>query len=828
MSDDPNKTTPMGEPCPASEGPAPSEGDTGHSSGNDDTVPMITPPGSAKKGDTEKFDQAQAASDPLIGATLGDYHIISLLGKGGFGTVYRARDVNLDRPAAIKFLRSHLDEEFRRLFEREAKVIAKLSSHPSIVQIFMWGEHQGQYYFALEYLGQSGEDLLKKNEDGLPIATALKIISDCAGALDFAHTEGVLHRDIKPANILIDSKTHRAKLCDFGLARFTNMGMNSASGTISGTPLYMSPEQASGTRLDERSDVYSLGVTLYQLLSGRLPVEGDSHLEIMENIKKQKTTPFRRQRPDLPDGLVDIIDKAMSHKPEHRYQSAKEFEDDVNSALKSFEHGATIEPKRLRPARMLSTMASSIIAATALLLVVLLAVVVLTDRNENYEWPQALAAMKDKMDHGDIAGAGIDFEAHLLENPGDEHARYGYAYTLLRRGKVDEAAKEFAKLTDTEMRAEGEAALAHASDWLESREELEGAGAESLKGYSGVLLASLDLQDARYDEALAQLDGVNASALKFNWQRSKLDQIRGRVLMKLGRFEEAQGAFDQVVASGGSDGDAYLMATYAALAASNSKADRLARISAQVGRVKELLDAQPVSKDDLDRWSSRPVRVWLQATPAGKSRIAAEGLADVLPLLLGEALSEGDEYPISTVDRDLLEDMLLEQELTSLGSQDNGVRLGKLLGARVIVSAEFTSYLGEESLRGKLVDSETTQARFFNDLVISETMDPREFVATVANRIRGLVVDSYPIQGRVTQTTDALELNIGSDEWVREGMKFRVFTKVDPPLVIEGLVAVVAAPPGPSSATLRFEGDAPGPVPSTGWYVQAIPEDGEA
>ena len=261
--------------------------------------------------------------DPLIGLQIENYHILSSISAGGFGQVYLARDTKLDRKVAVKFLKPE-QRLHRDLFEREAKAIAALK-HRSIVQIYTWGEYaaagtaETMVYFVLELLEASAQDLLERSPGGLPAAAVLRIGAECAEGLSYAHHKGILHRDIKPGNILIDGESGNAKIVDFGLAHFAGASHATITGTISGSPPYMSPEQANGERLDARSDVFSLGSTLYALLSGRAPFHG-SQDEVLEKLRDNDRPPLKDFCPDLPIYVLDIVEKAMETEPARRYQ----------------------------------------------------------------------------------------------------------------------------------------------------------------------------------------------------------------------------------------------------------------------------------------------------------------------------------------------------------------------------------------------------------------------------------------------------------------------------------------------------------------------------
>ena len=168
--------------------------------------------------DTNTVISDDHPTDPFYGAQVGNYHVQAVLGEGGFGTVYRARDTKLGRDVAIKVLRSAFDRRHNELFEREARALAALSKHPHIVQIFEWGVHENQNYFVLEYVESNAKDLLKEHSGGLPVPLALRIVAEAAEAVAHAHAEHILHRDIKPQNILIEPKDLCAKVADFGLA----------------------------------------------------------------------------------------------------------------------------------------------------------------------------------------------------------------------------------------------------------------------------------------------------------------------------------------------------------------------------------------------------------------------------------------------------------------------------------------------------------------------------------------------------------------------------------------------------------------------------------
>lgn len=261
----------------------------------------------------------------LTNKNLGNYKIVSKLGQGGMATVYKAHELSLNRMVALKVLSSQLSEDtaYIKRFQREAQAAAQLN-HPNIVQIYAIGEEQGVHYFAMEYIkGRSLADIrqekgVMKPEDAVPI------IRQVAEALAEAHKVGLVHRDIKPSNIMMDA-AGRAKVTDFGIAyvSYANTKLT-RDGSIIGTPEYLSPEQCEGKTVDQRSDIYSLGVTLYELLSGKTPYEADTPVSMLMKIVKGEFPPLREVNPNVPEPLQAIVDKMMLKDVQQRYQKMEE------------------------------------------------------------------------------------------------------------------------------------------------------------------------------------------------------------------------------------------------------------------------------------------------------------------------------------------------------------------------------------------------------------------------------------------------------------------------------------------------------------------------
>jgi serine/threonine-protein kinase len=270
-----------------------------------------------------------AVSDTLINTLFdGRYRIIRKLGSGGMANVYLAEDQELGRRVAIKILneRHANDDQFVERFRREAKNAAGLS-HPNIVSIYDRGEAEGTYYIAMEYLdGRSLKELIVARGPA-PIHVAIDYARKILDALRFAHRNGIVHRDIKPHNVIVDAEG-RVKVTDFGIARAGTSQMTEV-GSIIGTAQYLSPEQAKGAPVDQTSDLYSVGIVLYELLTGKVPFTGDSPVEIAMKHISAPPEPPSSLRPDVPEDLDLIVLRALGKTPEDRYPSAEEMDKDL-------------------------------------------------------------------------------------------------------------------------------------------------------------------------------------------------------------------------------------------------------------------------------------------------------------------------------------------------------------------------------------------------------------------------------------------------------------------------------------------------------------------
>src|SRR5882757_2676370 len=275
----------------------------------------------------------------LVGRTLAHYRINSAIGAGGMGEVYRATDMKLGRDVALKILPPDVASDPERLarFQREARAVAALN-HPNVVILHSVEESDGVHFLTMELIeGQPLDRLIPA--DGLPVERIIEIAGALAEALAAAHEKGIIHRDLKPANVMLTTEG-RVKVLDFGLAKDvgaetsdgatqTSAGLTQA-GVVMGTPAYMSPEQIAGRALDHRTDIFSLGILLYEMASGRRPFEGASSAETISAILRDTPRPLSELRADLPEQLCQLIQRCLEKNARDRFPSVR----DVRDALR--------------------------------------------------------------------------------------------------------------------------------------------------------------------------------------------------------------------------------------------------------------------------------------------------------------------------------------------------------------------------------------------------------------------------------------------------------------------------------------------------------------
>lgn len=261
------------------------------------------------------------------------YEIIKTIGEGGMANVYLANDTILDRKVAIKVLRGDLsnDEKFIRRFKREALSVSNLS-HPNIVEVYDVGEEDGNYYIVMEYIdGKTLKQLLQKR-GALTLNEVIDIMTQLTDGLSHAHEAYIIHRDIKPQNIMIEDNG-LIKITDFGIAMALNSTQLTQTNSVMGSVHYLPPEQANGKGSTIKSDIYSLGILMYELLTGSVPFKGDTAVEIALKHMKEKVPSIRKQNPTIPQSVENIVLKATAKNPKNRYDSVKDMYKDLQTAL---------------------------------------------------------------------------------------------------------------------------------------------------------------------------------------------------------------------------------------------------------------------------------------------------------------------------------------------------------------------------------------------------------------------------------------------------------------------------------------------------------------
>jgi serine/threonine protein kinase len=282
---------------------------------------------------------------------LGRYEIIDELGHGAMGIVYKAKDPLIDRVLAIKTISLNLamdeKDEYEARFYQEAKAAGRLS-HPNIVTVYDVGRSGDVAYIAMEFLqGRELRDILDEGER-LPVGQVLDIVMQVALGLAYAHEHGIVHRDVKPSNIMVIRDGH-VKITDFGIARMASSTVQTQTGVVLGSPKYMSPEQVLGKSIDQRSDIFSLGVMLYEMLTGRPPFVGDTINAVMYQTMNTAPPPPSTLNPEVPAMLNFIITKALAKGLDDRYQNTKEFADDLRACRDALPRAGTPTPNAQIP-----------------------------------------------------------------------------------------------------------------------------------------------------------------------------------------------------------------------------------------------------------------------------------------------------------------------------------------------------------------------------------------------------------------------------------------------------------------------------------------------
>lgn len=325
---------------------------------------------SLPKGEFEARDLSEGAQPAF--QQVGRYEILERIGRGAMATVYKAYDPEISRTLALKFLQPDLcvEEQHRSRFLREAKAAGGLS-HPNIVTVFDVGEIQGRPYIAMELLDGTPLSEIMRPGAGMPIRDVVETGIQLARALDYAHSKGIFHRDIKPSNIMRLKDGNTIKVTDFGIARIDDAEdtQRTRAGTVLGTPQYMSPEQAMGEKVDGRSDLFSAGVVLYQLLGGHAPFEGTSIVTLAHRIAREDPTPIEKLRRDVPPALRRVVERCLKKQPEKRFQTGRELAMALAKVIRDINEEADSQGRpRIVPLRVKWTIMMAVVVAATMAL----------------------------------------------------------------------------------------------------------------------------------------------------------------------------------------------------------------------------------------------------------------------------------------------------------------------------------------------------------------------------------------------------------------------------------------------------------------------------
>ncbi|MBI3724914.1 protein kinase, partial [bacterium] len=490
---------------------------------------------------------------PVVGAKFGRYELLSELGRGGMGIVFRARQADLEREVALKMLLDGGGASNVAVdrFYAEARHVAKLV-HPGIVSIHDVGEHEGIHYFTMDFVeGQHLGHLIRAGE--IDRKKAVEIAIKLCAALAYAHKQGVIHRDLKPGNVLMDRRGS-PRITDFGIAK--DLGKESTStraGEVLGTPNYMPPEQADGRALsvDARADVYSLGAVLYEMLTGRPPFIGDTTFEVVTQVVHQKPTPPRKLKPDIPVDLETIVLKCLEKPLESRYKDANALLKD----LESFRDGEKITATRSSTlGRTLGGIGAHPVALTLALTGLLLAaglgayVIYLKD-NEQSAQDKADAERRKQQEELASAGARAKEEEELrraaekgsalVKDAVEAEARDATALAMQKALAAVEAAPKLVLAHETlarfylELRKDPEHALAEADAAI----ALDASALDARKTRARSLIAA-----SRHDDALAEAEKIEALGPD---AKGVPVAVRGEVALARGEGEKAAKELEQ-------------------------------------------------------------------------------------------------------------------------------------------------------------------------------------------------------------------------------------------------------------------------------------------
>jgi len=756
------------------------------------------PPTRARGGreETESVEETQPRAgeipselDYLI---LGKYRLIKLLGRGGMGYIYLAEHTDLRKLVAIKVISEKLSDrpQFLDLFKREARSAAKLQ-HPNIARVFDYGQEKGKCFYVMDYVeGTSLAEIIESSAP-LPLKRALAIFKEILEALGHAHKSGIIHRDIKPSNILIDQASS-VKLLDFGLARsiYGEDGLTTAGQSPGGTPSYMSPEQRKGEATDARTDIYSAGVTLFEMLTGTLPRDVTSPRERLLSVLKRSANPLQKVRSSQ---IADIVMKCLDD-VSRRYASAEEVLTDVER----------IE-RRLQQQRWFFRSAAGAVAATGLgVVVVLLLTAPKTQATD------AARHLEDK----DFPKAATLFSNLCKRNPSDVKTRYGLGLSYIGMGKLEAAESEFRKIAQASGRrtTADEEGLARVAYVRKDEEQVLGQYKKAVEtgkehtliyvtmGDLYLLRNQLDKAVEEYEKALGrqpifrfQLAEAYAGLGKAYARRGDLDEglsslrhaervrpsdaeiasATAYVLMRKGEYDEALREVEKAASTNPKDD---LSAFLKAEIARRADADEHRRISQLVDDlINKAEKTPPRFTGEQDRWESRPMALAILDLKKADFAFAREGQYEMLMFNLARAINEAGR--VSVVEREVIEELLRELKIgtSDLADPQAALALRKILPAGLIATGTLRSHNSRFAVDLRLAETETSKLSIWLSQVQKENEALPEFAHRLAKTLSAKVASTYPLRATITTLhTKQATLNIGARHGLAVGTQMHV------------------------------------------------------
>ncbi len=714
---------------------------------------QYSPPPTRPTGDirreTETADETKGREIPaeLDYLILGKYRLIKQLGKGGMGEIYLAEHTELRKLVAIKIIGEELCHrpQFISLFKREARSAAKLQ-HTNIARVFDYGQEKGKCFYVMDYVQGSTLAEIVDSSAPLSLKRSLAIFRQILEALDHAHKSGIIHRDIKSSNILIDD-SGSVKLLDFGLARsvYGDDSLTAIGESPGGTPSYMSPEQRKGEPTDARADIYSAGVTLFEMLTGTLPRDVNSPRERLLSELGKSLSPFQRVRTSQ---VANIVMKCLDDASK-RYGSAEE----VLAAVQKVERG-------LQQQRWILGSAAGACAAAGLAVV---AVLVLSTPKT-----QATDAVK-YLEQNEFSKAAKVFGEASKKKPSDVKSRYGLGLSYIGLGKLEEAESEFNRISqsigkNTAADEEGLARVAYLKKDQDTAVKLYEEAVSTGKEHTLIHVTMGDIYRLRnqLDKAVEEYEKALARQPMFQFQLAEAYAGLGYVLMKKNDYGKALDAVEKATKENPSDNvSAFLKSEIAR----KSDVERQKQIDGLVDDLIKAAKETPQVKPTEEVWESRPTALAILDLNETGSPFARAGEHEMLMFNFARAMQ--DEGRVSVVEREILDELLKELKLgtSDLAASNAALVLGRIYPAGLIAAGTVTGDSGRFAVNVRLAETETTlvNIRVSQSQEQGETIP--EFAERLAKRLTEEVKRNYPLRAKIVKVEGKeVTLNIGSKQ----------------------------------------------------------------